>query len=374
MSNLKELRQYTKDLSVLYVEDNLQLLKQVSMFLEKLFKTVYTATDGSEGLDSYKQHHQDIILTDLTMPNMDGYTMIKKLKEINNQINIVIISAHSDSENLLEAMHIGVCDFLPKPIDNELFQNILYKVSKNFIKTNLNTQEINSDINLTEQLKILATQKRSIEFINHYKGLPIIHQGYIIDVTDTTIEVYAPYIQVLAIAYQKSTDIESTFLDGTIHTKLDHINHKTREVTLKKYVQIKSSAKNRQNVRIIPNNNITIIPWINDTKLNINLKDLSINSISFETNTQDIALLKHNQTINLTFSIVFNSNQNSQEKTEIIYATGNIFNIKQDGATTNVVITFKLDKLGETILQQYISNRELELIDEFKQLERKYIV
>ncbi len=81
MNTLSSLKEYTKDLTVLYVEDSSTLLKLLGKFLEKIFKTVYLATDGLKGLESYKLHKQDIVLTDLTMPQMDGYDLILNLKK-----------------------------------------------------------------------------------------------------------------------------------------------------------------------------------------------------------------------------------------------------------------------------------------------------
>ena len=375
MSKLQELKKYTQNLTVLYVEDNPHLLKQVSIFLKKLFKNVYVATDGIDGIKSYREYKQDIIMTDLTMPNMNGYEMIKALKKIENQLKIIIISAHSDTDNLLEALHIGVCDFIPKPIDNELFQNVLFKVAKS-TSPNLidNKTEILSD-GILEQLSKINRESDTIEFINHYKGVPIIHQGYIIDIKDDSIIVYVPYIQTLAIAYESSTVMESNKLNGSINTTLTSIDPQTREVTLSNFHKMEQSAKHRKNIRVEADDKITLVPYVNDLKFDAKVKNISMDSILFETDLHNIDNITEGQLIKLSFSITLSIEEKISKisKNEIIYATGTIFKIDKFKTKVNIIVIFTLNQVGKNILQRYINHREIELIEEFKLLKKRYI-
>jgi YesN/AraC family two-component response regulator len=100
MSDLVKLKNLTKNLSVLYVEDSAILLKRMSTFLNHLFKEVYQANNGKEGLESFKQNKPDIIITDLNMPVMSGHELIKNIKILDSNANIIVVSAYSDTENL----------------------------------------------------------------------------------------------------------------------------------------------------------------------------------------------------------------------------------------------------------------------------------
>ncbi len=143
MLNIQKLKKEAQGISVLVVEDSEPIRKQICRFLEKFFTYVFQAQDGEKGIEMYELNKPDIIITDLNMPVMDGHEMIKAIKIINNSIPIIITSAHSNSETLLESIHLGIVDFVPKPVDFELIQNALLKAITK-IETNKNTS-INED-------------------------------------------------------------------------------------------------------------------------------------------------------------------------------------------------------------------------------------
>ena len=80
-SIIKELKKYAADYSVLYIEDNPGLRMNLDKLLTKVFDNVYTAGDGKEGFEMFKQHQPDIILTDINMPEMNGVELVEKMSE-----------------------------------------------------------------------------------------------------------------------------------------------------------------------------------------------------------------------------------------------------------------------------------------------------
>lgn len=116
MSEVKELKEITKDLTVLYVED-----ERPDKFVEKLkriFKEVVIADDGKEGLDKLNDPNNaiDIVLTDYLMPVMNGLELIKKIRSVDREIPIILITGYIESEFLIEAINLGVTQFVTKPI------------------------------------------------------------------------------------------------------------------------------------------------------------------------------------------------------------------------------------------------------------------
>ena len=103
--------------SILYVEDDIELVNILSLLLKSHFKHVYTAKDGEEGLKEYKKHLPDIVLSDFSMPNMNGIEMAKKIKDINKNQKIVLISAYNSAEIRSQAEEVGIDSFLNKPLD-----------------------------------------------------------------------------------------------------------------------------------------------------------------------------------------------------------------------------------------------------------------
>ena len=132
--NIQKLRDEAKGISILVVEDSDPIRKQICRFLEKFFTYVFQAQDGEKGLEMFELNKPDIIVTDLNMPKMDGHEMIKSIKNISKNTPIIITSAHSNSETLLESIHLGIVDFVPKPVDFVLIQEALLKAIKQLNK------------------------------------------------------------------------------------------------------------------------------------------------------------------------------------------------------------------------------------------------
>lgn len=126
-----ELRKYTKEFSILIVEDYLVLQQSLKKIFTPLFKDVEVASDGVEGLKLYndkvlKGEKYEIVLSDIAMPNMNGVEMTKQIREMDEEQIIFIFSAHQDSKYLLELINLDIRRFLEKPISlKHLFHELL---------------------------------------------------------------------------------------------------------------------------------------------------------------------------------------------------------------------------------------------------------
>ena len=129
MSSIKKLSSVTKSLSVLYVEDDLNIQVKMKKYLQKLFASVSVADNGMTGLEIFKQKSFDIVITDLSMPKMGGIDMIKGIKAIKNNQSVLITTAHSDSTYLLDAIKSHVDGYILKPFDYDELNSELLKVS-----------------------------------------------------------------------------------------------------------------------------------------------------------------------------------------------------------------------------------------------------
>jgi diguanylate cyclase (GGDEF)-like protein len=120
----------TKRLTLLYVEDDAVSREQLRDVFEMLFASVTTACNGADGFEKYKQKSYDIVITDINMPKMDGLELIEAIKKIHSEQKVIIISAHSDSAKLLQAIELGVDNFIIKPVKLKQLNQILHKVSQ----------------------------------------------------------------------------------------------------------------------------------------------------------------------------------------------------------------------------------------------------
>jgi len=116
MKNLQDVIRLGAKLEILYVEDDVSLLEETSTILEKIFKSVDCASSGAEGLLKFSKNHYDFVITDIEMPELNGLEMSQKIKELDPNMPIVIISAYSNSSYLIEAINIGINYYVLKPI------------------------------------------------------------------------------------------------------------------------------------------------------------------------------------------------------------------------------------------------------------------
>lgn len=108
-----------KNITILYAEDEKDLREVTHQILKGFTKKQYVAQNGQEGLELFKEHEKeiDLIITDVNMPILNGLDMVKEIKKINLNIPIIVATAFSNKEYLLEAIDIGVDKYVLKPID-----------------------------------------------------------------------------------------------------------------------------------------------------------------------------------------------------------------------------------------------------------------
>jgi len=108
-----------KTLNILCVEDNEDVLDTYKSLFSIIFKEVYFATDGLEGLEVFKEHDIDIVLTDFKMPRCNGLQMTALIREIDSSIPIIMVTALESIEMLREAIDLHITSFLKKPFTSD---------------------------------------------------------------------------------------------------------------------------------------------------------------------------------------------------------------------------------------------------------------
>lgn len=129
MEEINLLKERLSNYTVLCVEDEEESLKYLISFFSILFKEVLVAKNGKEGLDIYFDNNKniDIIFTDINMPILSGYDMIKEIKEHNPLQYIVVMSAHQDLELYNNCLNLGLNGLVMKPIDSKKILEVLKK-------------------------------------------------------------------------------------------------------------------------------------------------------------------------------------------------------------------------------------------------------
>ena len=120
-----------KSLNILYAEDDIVIQESITRILNIFFNKVFVANDGSEALEIYQNNKIDVLILDYVMPNLDGYQTAKIIRDLNKKIPIIIVSAYTDKEKLLNAIELNLIKYLEKPI---LYDNLI-KVFNGVIKS-----------------------------------------------------------------------------------------------------------------------------------------------------------------------------------------------------------------------------------------------
>lgn len=128
MHKLTEIIKYSYNLNLLYVEDNEEVRNSTMIILKEFFKDITIAENGQEGYERFKELHFDLIMTDINMPKLGGLEMISKIRETDNEVPILVLSAYNESNYFMESIKLGVEGYLLKPINMEQFLVVLNKV------------------------------------------------------------------------------------------------------------------------------------------------------------------------------------------------------------------------------------------------------
>ena len=129
---INKILEYSKNMNLLYVEDNAENRQSTSNILSIIFDNVIIAVDGQDGLNKFKENNIDLIITDINMPNLNGIEMIKEIKKIDRNCDFIFLSANDDRKILLECIPLQANGFLVKPLDFEelisLIEEIIEKI------------------------------------------------------------------------------------------------------------------------------------------------------------------------------------------------------------------------------------------------------
>ena len=117
-------------MSVLLVEDEVNILEKYQIFLESYCGTVYTAINGEDAYEIYEKHKPQVIITDLYMPKLNGIELAKKIREEDNRTFLIALTAYSDRETLLNVVDLHFSSYLTKPVSRTGLLESLLKVSK----------------------------------------------------------------------------------------------------------------------------------------------------------------------------------------------------------------------------------------------------
>jgi len=162
----------TNELTLLYVEDDELVRENFTEIFTRYFKNVITADNGKTALEIYKNNDINVAILDISIPAINGLHLASIIREDNKDIEIIILSAYSDKEKLLQAVNLQLFYYLIKPVKIEALSktlnDVINKLSNN-VNINLNFGYIwNTETNiLSYKNKNIKTTKNEIKLIKY---------------------------------------------------------------------------------------------------------------------------------------------------------------------------------------------------------------
>ena len=125
------MRKQTKP-TLLYVEDDLEIMNNTVFLLEEHFSKIYTAEDGKKGLEKFQTTKPDVVILDINIPKINGLELAKLIRKSDSKVPILFLTAYCDQDKLISAINIGTSSYIVKPFMIDELKNAITKIiSKN---------------------------------------------------------------------------------------------------------------------------------------------------------------------------------------------------------------------------------------------------
>ncbi len=148
-----------KDKTILYIEDDAVVLKNISKLLQNYFAHIHTAVDGEDGYKKFLEYKVDLLLVDIELPKLNGINLIKKIRKLNSTIPIVVISAYTKTDYLLESVELGLDKYIVKPFTSRKLHELLSKLDESFMHSN--SIRLSKDCIVDKAQGIITTRDQS---------------------------------------------------------------------------------------------------------------------------------------------------------------------------------------------------------------------
>lgn len=162
---------FLKDKTALYIEDEKDVLENISELLSQFFKNFYTASSAEEGYEIFKEQKIDILLVDIELPGMNGIELIKQIRKRDKKIHTVVISAYTKTDYLLESIELHLDRYIVKPLTSRKIHLLLASLHDVFNVDNLHILSENITLDkiksrLTIDTVDISLSKKELAFLS----------------------------------------------------------------------------------------------------------------------------------------------------------------------------------------------------------------
>ncbi len=148
--------------SILIVDDNYEIVSLLTEYLRDEAELIESAKDGEEALIKFRGYPYDLVITDLNMPGLSGIELIKKLKDISDMTEFIIITAYASLESAIEAVKLGAFDYIVKPFRLDELKIAVRNAKDKIYLRKLNLELLSKLTKLYEDIRKYGTKKESL--------------------------------------------------------------------------------------------------------------------------------------------------------------------------------------------------------------------
>jgi DNA-binding NtrC family response regulator len=114
--------------AILVVDDEENARDGLSKILTKEGYKIDVASDGKEAIDSIRKNRFDLVITDMRMPQMDGFEVLREIRKMDDNIGVIMITAFGEVDSYFEAMNLGAFEYINKPVKVDELKRVIAKV------------------------------------------------------------------------------------------------------------------------------------------------------------------------------------------------------------------------------------------------------
>jgi two-component system chemotaxis response regulator CheY len=124
-------------LKILVVDDSILMINNIKAYIENLGHSVVgEAMNGNEAVKLCSELKPDLITMDITMPDMDGISAIEKIKEFDSNVNVVVLTSHSQEEVVMRSLQAGAKGYILKPVSKENLKEAIANIYEEYSQEN----------------------------------------------------------------------------------------------------------------------------------------------------------------------------------------------------------------------------------------------
>ena len=156
-------KELLKDLRILYVEDEDDVRRNAVEYLRRIVKEVLEAGDGKEAIKVWSEEHPDIIITDISMPKLNGLDMARYIRSKDQDVQIIVATAYTDTDYLMQAVELNLVKYLVKPITKEKLQSVLSQSVEKIQDENKFVVQLSNECSYSAYHQNIACQDKEIK-------------------------------------------------------------------------------------------------------------------------------------------------------------------------------------------------------------------